>query len=282
MSLALAIAAGESIANRDVTKRADGSGLTHVNAAYSDPDRKFITFVTIAMGPDMKAADVMVREVVTVSPDASVQDVANIMLASRISAVPVIAESGELLGVVSEGDLMRRVESDTGRRRSWWLSAFIGNQVLAAEYVKEHSRRVADVMTRKVITATPKTPLHVIADLLEKNAIKRVPIVEGGRVVGIVSRANLVQALASMGKSAVAGKQLDDDAIRDSVIARLRAEPWSRPALVNVIVHDGTVDLWGVVDSPSERKAARVAAEITPGVRNVNDNLLIRPVQSWA
>src|SRR5262245_53931442 len=148
----------------------------------------------------MNAADVMVTEVITVGPDALVQDVAHLLLTNRISAVPVVASDGRLLGIVSEGDLMRRAEAGTGRRRSWWLAALTGREPTAADYVKEHARKVTDVMTRRVITAPPDTPLRDIANLLEKNGIKRVPIVENGKVVGIVSRANLLQALASLRK----------------------------------------------------------------------------------
>src|SRR6516162_6520503 len=123
----------------------------------------------------MNAADVMVTNVITVGPDARVQDVAHIFLTNRISAVPVVGNDGKILGIVSEGDLMRRAEAGTGRRRSWWLCLVAGKEVLAAEYVKEHSRKVADVMTRDVITAAPDTPLRDVANLLEKNSIKRVP-----------------------------------------------------------------------------------------------------------
>ena len=229
----------------------------------------------------MKAADVMITNVIAVGPDACVQDVARILLDSRISAVPVIAADGKLLGIVSEGDLMRRAEAGTGRRRPWWLAILTGREVLANEYIREHSRRVTDVMTRNVVTATADTPLSTIANLLEKNAIKRVLIVEEGKVIGIVSRANLLQALASPGtraKSAATGA--DDSKIRETVLSQLKAEPWTRPSLINVIVQDGAVELWGIVDSASEKKAVRVAAEVTPGVRAVNDNLIIRPAES--
>jgi CBS domain-containing protein len=228
----------------------------------------------------MNASDVMVTNVITVGPEASVHDVARILLDARISGVPVVGKTGELLGIVSEGDLMHRVEAGTGRRRSWWLAAFFGKEALAAEFVKEHARRVTDVMTRDVITAAPDTSLSTIASLLEKNAIKRVPIVKDRKVVGIVSRANLLQALACVGQKPEGSTPEDDSTIRDKVITRLDAEPWTRPSLINVIVHDGTVDLCGLVDSVSEKKAVRFAAEVTPGVRAVNDNLIIRPAES--
>jgi CBS domain-containing protein len=229
---------------------------------------------------DMKAADVMVSAVISVCPNARVEEVARILLANRISAVPVINEEGELLGIVSEGDLMRRAEAGTERRRSWWLEQFTGKQVLAAEYVRSHSHKVTDVMTRSVITATPDTPLGEIATLLEKNRIKRVPIVQNGKVVGIVSRANLLQALASIWPAKDAATTRADDAeIRDKVLSRLDAELW-RPTLLNVTVHDGTVDLWGSVGSDDERKAARIAVEGIAGVKSINDHLTIPPPET--
>jgi CBS domain-containing protein len=228
----------------------------------------------------MKAADVMVTNVITVGLDASVQDVAQTLLSARISAVPVVGPKGELLGIVSEGDLMHRAEAGTGRRRPWWLEIFTGKEALATEFIKEHSRKVTDVMTHDVVTASPDTPLWTIANLLEKNAIKRVPIVKEDKIVGIVSRANLLQALASQGKPVEGASPADDAKIRETVLTQLEAEPWTRPSLINVIVRDGTVELWGIVDSVSEKKAVRVAAEVTPGVRAVNDNLIIRPAGS--
>src|SRR5215216_3488813 len=226
----------------------------------------------------MNAADVMVSNVITVTPEASVQEVADILLTNRISAVPVLGRNGELVGIISEGDLIRRAENGTERRRSWWLELLIGGAPLAAEYVKSHARTVADIMTRRVVTAAPDTSLRTIAELLEKNSIKRVPIVKNRKVVGIVSRANLVQALASRWKERDAQPASSDLTIREEVMARLDAEPWTRFTPLNVIVHDATVELWGIVDSETARKAVRVAAEVTPGVRAVNDNLVVQPI----
>ena len=226
----------------------------------------------------MKAADVMVTNVISVTPDVLVQDVAYILLSNRISAVPIVDDDGELLGIVSEGDLMRRAETGTGRHRPWWLAMLTGRDIRALDYAKEHSRRITDVMTSKVVTATPDTPLRDIATLLEKNGIKRVPIVKDGKMVGIVSRANLLQALAS--SRIPQDVDVGDSAIRASLVARLQAASWVNAALINVIVQDGTADLWGIVDTEAEKKAVRVAAEITPGVRGINDHLIIRPAES--
>lgn len=225
----------------------------------------------------MKARDVMVSPVVTVNPGSSVKDAAGTFLKRRISAVPVIDESGKLVGIVSESDLIHRSEAGTERRRSWWLQAFVGTDILAAEYVKAHARKVADVMTRNVITALPDTPLHEIATLLEKHGIKRVPIMENGQLVGIVSRANLVQAVAS---ARVERKMPESDsAIRDKIIAELKRQDWANTNLVNVTVSCGVADLWGLVSSNEQRKALRVVAETTPGVSAVNDNLTAQPIQ---
>ena len=228
----------------------------------------------------MKAADVMVSPVVTVGPECSVDDVAETLLENRISAVPVVANGGDLVGIVSEGDLIRRTEIDTERQRSRRLALLLGTQPLAAEFVKAHACRVADLMTRDVIVATPDTPLRHIAALLEKNGIKRVPIVSNGKLVGIVSRANLVQALASARKEIKAAAATSDRMIREELLSRLRAEPWARTSRLNVIVHDGTVELWGSVRSRAEKQAIRLAAELTPGVRAINDNLIVESITS--
>ena len=132
----------------------------------------------------MNAADVMVSNVIAVSPDATVQEVAEILLKNKISAVPVVSQSGKILGIVSEGDLLRRVESHTLRHRSWWLQLLTANTVLRDEFVKSHSHKVIDVMTPKVLTVSPETPLGEIASVLEKNGIKRVPVVKDGKLVG--------------------------------------------------------------------------------------------------
>ena len=224
----------------------------------------------------MKARDVMVSPVITVKPSSSVKEVAKTFLERRISGVPVVDDQGKLVGIVSESDLMHRSEAGTERQRSWWLLGLTGDEVLAAEYVKAHARKVADVMTRRVITASPDTPLHEIAALLEKNSIKRLPIVKDGQLVGILSRANLIQAVASAQKGLEI--PLSDATIRDKLLAHLKEQRWAHTGLLNVTVNDGVVNLWGMTSSDEERKAIRVAAETTRGVRAVNDNMVTRPI----
>lgn len=225
----------------------------------------------------MQARDVMTSHVICVAPDLPIQAVANMLVKNGISAVPVVAMDGKLAGIVSEGDLIRRVETGTERRHSWWLEMVSSRRTLAAEFTKSHGLKAKDVMTTRVLTANPDTALQTIADLMERHGVKRIPIVEDGTVVGIISRANLVQALASGlydGTAEGDDKDGNDEKLRQSVIAELANKPW-RSGVINVIVQNGTVDLWGIVDSEDERKAVRVAAERTPGVHAVNDNLRV-------
>jgi CBS domain-containing protein len=230
----------------------------------------------------MKAADVMVSNVVTVGIKASIGEVAAILLNNHISAAPVVDEKGELVGIVSEGDLIRRPEIGTAKRHSWWLDLISNKWASATEYIKSHSRKVADVMTRDVITAKPDTPLGDIAAMLERNRIKRVPIVEGGKLVGLVSRANILQALASATKKLSSLATANDSELRKKVQSRLAAEQW-RPTMLTVTVQDGTVDLWGLVHSVEEKKAAQLAAETTPGVRAVVNNIIVQRVgEGWS
>jgi CBS domain-containing protein len=226
----------------------------------------------------MNAADVMVSNVISVSPEAQVSEVANTLLQNRISAVPVVDAAGKIVGIVSEGDLLHRSESSTEIHRSWWLNALTSNESMAAEFVRSHSQKVTDLMTKRVVTAAPEAPLHEVASLLEKNRIKRVPIVKDGKLVGIVSRANLLQALGSLKQRVPTGRTPDDVSIRERILAELKKQSWARPSLINVIVQNGFVELWGGVDTKSEKDAIRVMAETAPGVRAVNDNLIIQPV----
>ena len=223
----------------------------------------------------MKAADIMVSNVITVTPEHSVRDVAQILLTRRISGVPVLDAAGDLVGIVTESDLMRRAEAGTEHHRSWWLRLLMGRDGLAAEYVKEHSRRVADVMTVDIISAAPDTPIRDVAELLERHGIKRVPVVKDRKLVGLISRANLLEILTRPQKAVSAP---GDAALYDAVMATFAAEPWMHSAYVNVAVHDGTVELGGIVASRAEKQALRVAAEETPGVRAVNDRIVVRAI----
>ena len=223
----------------------------------------------------MKAADVMVTKVVTVRPSDTVRDAAKVLLAKRISGAPVVDEDGRLLGVISEADLIRRVEIGTEPHRASWLELLTGNANLAAEYLKARARKVEDVMTRRVITATPDTPLNDVARLLEKRRIKRLPIIDDGKVVGIVSRANLLQALATTGKRTRRVGKCNDSSLRKELVKSLSEEPWVVVEQFNITVRNGVVEIWGIVQSEQQKEAIKVAAEITPGVRSVVNNLSV-------
>jgi len=221
----------------------------------------------------MNAQDVMVSPVITVGENATVQEVAKLLIDQRVSAVPVVNAAGKLVGIVTESDLMRRAEIGTERHYSWWLSLLADARTLAADYVKSHAVSVKDVMTRNVKTAAPETPLHEIAQLFEQNQIKRVPIVnKNGELVGILSRANIIQAVASVRPPLEIS--LPDAAIRRRLLDELRKQSWTQAHKLNVVVNGGVVELWGSVENEQERDAIKVAAKAIPGVNAVNDHLL--------
>lgn len=219
----------------------------------------------------MKAKDVMTTKVVAVGAEMPVNAIAALLLERHISAVPVIDEDRRILGIVSEGDLMRRGEA--ARRASWWLATFGEAEEVAREFVKTHGQRAKDVMTRTVMTVTEDTPIAAIAGLLEQRGIKRVPVVRDDRLVGIVSRADLLRGLAVRGIKPMVPEAQEDGAIRDQLLAVLEGEPWADTTLLSIVVEQGVVHLWGLVRSESERHALHVAAEGIPGARGIQDHL---------
>jgi CBS domain-containing protein len=226
----------------------------------------------------MNASDVMTPNVLSVPPDASVATVAQLMLEKRISGVPVIDERGKLAGIVSEGDFLRRAETGTGRRRPRWLEFFMGPGRLADEYVRLSGRKVRDVMTHEVRTVPPDEPLEQIVRLMERYNIKRVPVVDNGRVVGIVTRANLLHAVASFAGE-IAPLSAADAAIRDRILAALKDQPWAPVTAIDVTVRNGVVALAGIITDERQRQALRVVAENVPGVKDVEDNVVwVEPV----
>ena len=223
----------------------------------------------------MEARDVMTANIVTVRPDTPVQDVAKTLLNRRISAVPVVDPEGKLVGIVSEGDLMRRTETGTERHSSWWLAMLTLPETDARRFVKSHGRLAQDVMTRDVVVIAEDCPLGEIATVLETHGIKRVPIVRGGRVVGIVSRADLLRGLAASERSKA--PNVDDRALRDAVEKVIREKASGPTAFVSATVRDGVVHLWGGVSERYSKDSARVAAENVSGVRAVEDHISIFP-----
>ena len=225
----------------------------------------------------MKAKDVMTTEVVYADPETSVRAIAQTLLKRRISAVPVADDNGRVIGIVSEGDLMRRPESETAQPRSWWLELIETPQDRASHYLKSHGLTARDVMTREPITVTEDTPLEEIAMLLERKAIKRVPVLRDGKLVGIVSRADLLHGLVARAGQAVKSAPLAPPT-REAVIAGIRDAGLSLD-YVNVVVADGAVHLWGAVDSALQREALALAAKRTPGVARVENHLVVLPPQ---
>lgn len=220
----------------------------------------------------MNAADVMTRSaLVTVAPMTTIADAAGLMLQHRISGLPVVDEKGQLLGIVTEGDLLRRTETGTERRHNPWLELLLGPGRLAQEYVDAHAQFVSEVMTCDVVSVTPQSPLSEIVRLMERRNVKRLPVLEAGTLVGIISRANLVRALLN---NLPEPAERSDAEIRDCILAEMAKQPWGPRASVAVQVMAGVVELTGALTDEGERIALRVLAEGIPGVKAVRDRVV--------
>ena len=221
----------------------------------------------------MHAVDVMVRDVVTVRSDTDVADAVELLSQHDVSALPVVDEAGNLVGILSEADLIHRVEIGTEKHRPWWLEAVTGASTLAEEFAKSHGKKVREIMTSGAISVSEETPLAEIAALFERKRIKRVPVVKDGKLVGIVSRSNLIQALAS-----VVGRMDQHDEtdrqIRLELLSRLKDQSWTGFGDRNITVGNRVVHLWGLVGSEAERKALLALAERVPGVSKVSDEMI--------
>jgi CBS domain-containing protein len=234
----------------------------------------------------MNVADIMTRQVISVTPETTIAEAARLLLDNRISGLPVVDPGGAVVGIVTEGDLLRRVETGTQRRHSHWLEFLIAPGRLAREYTDANARNVGEVMSAEVVSVTPQEALPEVIRLMEHHHVKRLPVIEAGRLVGIVSRANLVRALLHSlaeppGKPA--GDAVADDAeIRDRIVAEIARQPWGPRASVDVRVKDGAVELYGTITDERERTALRVLAENQPGVKTVLDHLVwIEPVSGF-
>ena len=229
----------------------------------------------------MQVKDVMTRNVISVGPDESIMKAARLMLQNRISGLPVIDSDGELIGIVTEGDFLRRGELGTQRRRPKWLEFIVGPGRLADEYVHTAGRKVDEVMTTDPVTVSEDDFLEKVVDLMERRHVKRLPVTRGGHVIGIISRSNLMHALASFARDSDERVQPNDSQIRDNVLAILEQQSWA--PRVNVVVKNGVAELWGVVTDDRERKAVVVAVENVPGVERVHDHLVwVEPMSGIA
>jgi len=221
----------------------------------------------------MRAADVMVRDVVTVHPETSVADAVKLLVARDISALPVVDAQGALVGIMSEADLLHRSEIGTEKHRSWLMESLTAATTLAEDFAKSHGKKVGEIMTTDVITASEEDTLAEIAGLFERHRIKRAPVTRDGRVVGVVSRSNLIQALASAAGAAEAPED-SDRRIRDELLRRLEQQQnWTDFGSRNVTVSHGVVHLWGLITSDAERRALITLAEGVPGVARVYDEM---------
>lgn len=221
----------------------------------------------------MRAMDVMTTAVVAARPDMTVRDAAALLADNHISGMPVVDDEGKVVGMITEGDLFRRVEIGTEvKPRPALLELFRPTQELAGEYVRSHARFVSEMMTAEVVSATEDTSLADIAELMERHRIKRIPVLKDGKLAGLVSRANLIRVLASVDPNAQPGASTDDAAIREAILAATQKTRWALRR-DNVIVTHGVVHLWGLIDSEDEGRAIRIAVENVPGVKEVNNHL---------
>lgn len=219
----------------------------------------------------MKAAEIMVKDVVTTGPEASVQELATLMLERRISGLPVVDGSGRLLGIVSEGDLIRRPEIDTDRVKLGWLRLLLSDEARARDFVKSHGRKAREVMTQPAISVAADAPLAEVVRLMARHRIKRLPVVDKGRLVGLVTRTDLLRAVAA--RQAVAPADVKDEELRARIDAMLREEDWAASAVVYVQVEKGVAQLWGTVESQEQREALILAVRGVPGVKDVQPHL---------
>src|SRR5829696_1600140 len=220
----------------------------------------------------LTAADVMTTEVVSVEPDTPVRDVAELLYSRHISGVPVV-EHDRVIGIVSEGDLIGHVAAIGESRRSWWLSLFSDESLSARDYAKTHGRTARNVMTASVVSVEETATLAEIARLVERHRIKRVPVLRDGKLIGIVTRGNLLQGLATL--KAEPPRSVDDATIREQLVTELKDQPWAHLYTDDIVVENSVVHLHGTVRTEDERRALRIAAENVPGVQSVEDHLMV-------
>lgn len=219
----------------------------------------------------MYARDIMTKDVVSVGPETPVRDAALLMLERRISGVPVVDAEQRVLGILSEGDLIRRPEIETDRASRGWLSIFLSDEERARDFVKSHGRKAREVMSQPAICVAPDTPLAEIVRLMERHRVKRLAVVAQGRLAGLVTRADLLRAMVA--HQDVSRAASSDDELRVSIETMLRGEAWATTAFVSVTVESGVAHLWGTVESASQREALILAVRGVPGVRDVQARL---------
>lgn len=224
----------------------------------------------------MRARDIMTSDLVTVAPSTPVTAVAQLLVERRISAVPVVAE-GQLVGLVSEGDLLHREEAGTETRRAWWSELFRSTEDRAKAYLKAHGQKAGDVMTRDLETVGPDEDVAAIASLMDKHKIKRVPVLDQGRLMGIVSRSDMLRLLVKAAHHNAEPGAVSDQQLAQAVLDEVQSAGLATTTTLNVIATEGTVGLWGFVASDTEKQAVEVAARGIAGVKGVENHLAVRP-----
>lgn len=219
----------------------------------------------------MRADEVMTHEPTTIAPDASVAEAVRLMLDARVSGLPVVDAAGRLVGVITEGDLLARAELGTEKKRAKWLEFLFGPGRSAEDFVHSHGRRVHEVMTRTPIVVAPDAKLEEVVGLMIDKRVKRLPVVDDGRLVGVVSRADVLRALSGAFAAAPAPAEGD---LAARVKAALAAESWAPISSLDVRAVDGTIELWGSILDERQREAIRVAVENVPGVSAIIDHLV--------
>jgi CBS-domain-containing membrane protein len=224
----------------------------------------------------MKAHEAMTKDVITVRPSTTVREIAALLVRHRISAVPVVSDDGRAIGIVSQTDLGHRSETETEKRRKWWLELFADANTKARDYIKSHGTTAQDVMTRFIVSVSKDANLSEVAEILDTNRIRQVPVMQDGKLVGMISRADLVRKLAEATITASAARP-ENGVLQKAIWERIKQQRWLDTALVNITVKDGVVELWGAVGSDEQRRALRILVEGVSGVQRVEDNVGLLP-----
>jgi CBS domain-containing protein len=223
----------------------------------------------------MQARDIMTTNVLTFRADTPVMDIAASLAAWRVSGAPVVDEENRVVGMVSEGDLLRRSELGTEKRRSSWLTFFTDDTTLAKEFEKAHGQHAANIMSRPAFSVTEDATLDEIANLLEKRRIKRLPVVRDGKLVGIITRGDIVRVIARTRTAEPAPAHRSDAELHSEIDERLSTQRWLPAALINVTVHDGHVEIWGRLGTEDQRRALTVLVEEIKGVRSIANHVIV-------
>ena len=224
----------------------------------------------------MLAEQIMTSHVITVSPQTSISEIAELMTRHRISGLPVLGEDGNLVGIVSETDLLHRAETATEKQRKWWVALFLDPDMRARDFIKVHGRTAADVMSHFVISIPHDAPLATVANILEANNLKRAPVLKQGKLVGIITRGDLVKAFVDADAMRSAPHR-EPGALQKAINDRLAKQSWLNPTYINVIVTDEAVEIRGIVQSEDQHRALEILVAELAGSRRVESHVTVGP-----